>query len=177
MRRIARYQRGATAIEYAFVFPVFFLLFYGTLTYGLIFLLRMGLQHSAEDAARAALRYQTLTYPSGISLAEKRQLQMQARIAWAKSVAAAQAGWMNGWRAPDINANVCLADTECLTTAGTATYPDCNAVTRCQIVVTVSYPYATSPVIPSLPGFGLLIPDQLYGRARVLVDGRALLYL
>ena len=169
-----KHQRGATAIEFAFVFPVFFMLFYGCLVYGLIFLIRLGLQHAAEDGVRAALRYPAITYPQGNTREENRQLQLQKRVDEARRVAAAQASWMNGWQAPDIKANICLADAECLTTAAAAIYPDCDSTTRCQIVVTVSYPYHTKPVIPAMPGFGLLAPDTLLGRARVLLDGRAL---
>ena len=174
LARTARHQRGATAVEFALVFPVFFMLFYGCIMYGMIFLMRLGLQHAAEDAARAALRFQSVSYPLGNTDAQNRQLQLQARVAYAQSVAAYQAGWMNGWRAPDIKANVCLATAECLTSASAATYPDCSRTTRCQIVVTVSYPYAARPVIPTMPGFGLLAPTTLLGRARVLIDGRAL---
>lgn len=175
--RTGKRQSGATAIEFAFVFPLCFMLFYGSLMYGLIFLMRMGLQHSAEDGVRAALRYSNVNYPSGNTAAENRQLQMQARIAWATSVAATQASWMNGWHVPDIKANICPADAECLTSAAVAAYPDCSETMRCQVVITVSYPYATHPVIPTIPGFGLFAPNTLEGRARVLFDGRALTYL
>jgi Flp pilus assembly protein TadG len=172
--RMGKHQKGATAMEFAFVFPVFFMLFYGSLMYGLIFLIQLGLQHAAEDGVRAALRYPTVTYPANNTAAQNRQLQMNARVAMALSVAATQASWMNGWQPPDIRANICLAGAECLTSAAAAAYPDCNSTTRCQIVVTASYPYATKPVIPTMPGFGLLAPNTLLGRARVLLDGRAL---
>jgi len=171
-------QNGATAIEFAFVFPLCFMLFYGSLMYGLIFLMRMGLQHAAEDGARAALRYSKIAnYPIGNTAAQNRQLQMQARLEAAKSVARTQSGWMDGWHARDIQANICPADTECLTSGTVAPYPDCSETVRCQVVVTVSYPYAADPVIPSMPGFGLLAPTRLEGRARILFDGRALTYL
>lgn len=172
--RTGKRQGGATAIEFAFVFPLFFMLFYGCLMYGLIFLMRMALQHSAEDGARAVLRYPSVTYPSGNTQAQKRQLQMQARLAAARNVAATQAQWMNGWQAPTISANICVVDVECQASANSGTYPDCSETTRCQFVITVSYPYSTHPVIPALPGFGLLAPTTLQGRARVLLDGRAL---
>jgi hypothetical protein len=51
-----RRQGGATAIEFAFVLPIMFVLFYGALTYGLIFLMRMSLQHERElDRGGSAL--------------------------------------------------------------------------------------------------------------------------
>lgn len=167
-------QRGATAVEFAFVLPVFFMLFYAILSYGLIFLMRLGLQHAAEDGVRAALRYQQVTYASGSTQQQRRQAQLQARVAWGQNVAAAQARWMNGWHVPEIRANVCVTGVACVPSTGPAVYPDCNASTTCQIVITVTYPYDTAPVLPSLPGFGVLVPDSLQGRARALLDGRAL---
>lgn len=35
--RSPRRQRGATAIEFAILFPMFFLILYGIITYGMIF--------------------------------------------------------------------------------------------------------------------------------------------
>jgi Flp pilus assembly protein TadG len=175
--KTAKRQGGATAIEFAFVFPLLFLFFYGSLTYGLIFLMRLGLQNSAEAGVRAALRTQIITYANGSTSAQKRQQQMLARVNAGIAVAQAQASWMNTWRAPTVTANICVADAECLTTAGTAVYPDCNASTRCQVVVMVTYPYAVAPAIPGIAGFGLLTPNTIQGRARVLFDGRALLTL
>jgi len=172
--RTGKRQSGATAIEFALVFPLFFALFYASLTYGLIFFMRMGLQHAAEDGARAALRYPVVAYASGNSLEQKRQLQLQARVAAATSVASQQASWMNGWRPPTVRANICAADVECLTTGAPGVYPDCGETMRCQLVITVSYPYREHPVLPGLPGFGVIIPNELQGRARVLLDGRAL---
>lgn len=169
-----RREGGATAVEYALVFPVFFLLFYGILSYGLIFLLRLGLQHAAEDGVRAALRVQQITYANGSTGPQRRQAQLQARLTWAKSVAATQASWMNGWQTPTILANVCLTNVECQPSAAAIAFPDCDSDTSCQIVITVTYLYKAAPVMPPVPGLGPLIPDSLQGRARALLDGRAL---
>lgn len=165
---------GTTAVEFALVLPVFFMLFYGILTYGLIFLLRLGLQHSAEDAARAALRHQVVVYPASSTRAQERQLQLQQRVAWARAVAAQQASWMNGWAVPEVRTNVCLSSVDCTPTAALGTYPDCNESTSCQIVVSLHYDYATHPVIPTVPGMGVLAPSRLEGRSRALIEGRAL---
>ena len=51
-------QRGVYALEWAIIFPVFFMLLYATLNFGLTFLVRESMQWSAEDGARAFLRYQ-----------------------------------------------------------------------------------------------------------------------
>lgn len=52
-----RRQRGVYALEWAIIFPVFFMLLYGIISYGLTMLVRESMQHAAEEGARAALRY------------------------------------------------------------------------------------------------------------------------
>lgn len=167
-------QRGAHAMEYALVFPVFFALLYGTILYGMVFTTRLSLQHASEEGARAALRYQTPA--AGFT-------QLQLRIAEATRIAATQTAWLNGFQAPQICAYVCLAGIPCPAaaavppaTCSTQTAPACgeDLSTSCQIVVTVTYPYSTRPIIPGLPGFGVLVPTSLQGRAHALLDGRSL---
>ena len=48
-------QRGATALEFAFVFPLLFLLMYGILVYAYIFLLTESLTFVAQEAAESAV--------------------------------------------------------------------------------------------------------------------------
>lgn len=175
-------QQGATALEFGLVFPVFFAVFYGGLMYGFIFLAQMGLQHAAADGARAALRFQdNVTYPTPAEddtpqeIALQRRLALlQARVDAAKTVANTRAGWMNGWAQPIVEAAICPAGIECDPTTAPAT-PDCSALTpTCQIVVTVTYPYGDSPIIPTLPGFNLLAPTQLQSSAQTLFNGKTL---
>ena len=51
-------QQGAAAIEFSILFPIFFLLFYAIITYGLIFAAQQTLTLAAAEGARAAVRYQ-----------------------------------------------------------------------------------------------------------------------
>ena len=50
-----RSQRGAAMVEFAFVFPLFFFLMYGTIVYGYIFLLSQSVNFAAQQAAEAAV--------------------------------------------------------------------------------------------------------------------------
>ncbi|WP_092353407.1 TadE/TadG family type IV pilus assembly protein [Collimonas sp. OK242] len=50
-------QRGVAAIEFALIFPVFFLMLYGIINYAMIFMAQQSLTLAAEEGARAALRY------------------------------------------------------------------------------------------------------------------------
>lgn len=151
--RAARRQRGVYAVEYALVFPIFFVLIYAVLSYGIVFAVRLGMQNAAEDGARAGLRYCT---PA-----------LTCREAAARTVAQSRVDWLPAVAAPV--ARTCPIGVDCavsVTSCGT-TLP-----TRCQIVVTIDYDYASNPIAPPLPGFGFLLPDKLQGRASVLlVDG------
>lgn len=60
MQRVgARRQKGVAAVEFALVFPVMFLLFYGLMTYGIILVVQQSLTLAVGEGARAALRYST----------------------------------------------------------------------------------------------------------------------
>lgn len=170
--------------------PVFFLLFYGMLTYGLIFLMRLGLQHAAEDGARAALRYPGTSCEAAVPCDpdDNRRFQFNQRLLSGYTRAAAQAAWMD-YRADvqplQVRSRICPAGLPCLNDdvdtlsctdpdCETGAPPDCTATASCQIVVTVTYDYAGAPFIPRILGFGLVTPASLSGQARVLLDGRAL---
>ncbi|PXV64214.1 TadE-like protein [Sinimarinibacterium flocculans] len=179
-------QGGATAIEFAFVLPIMLVLFYGALTYGLIFLMRLGLQHAAESGARAAQRYPLQSCAQAMGAPcdpeDRQQHQFNERLKAAFGVATAQASWMlrDGSTALQVVARICPDGAEC-TDATSASCdqqacpavapPDCGA-SACQIVVTVRYDYAAAPFVPRLPGLGLVTPDELTGQGRLLIDAR-----
>ena len=48
-------QRGVAAIEFAFVFPLFFVVLYGIIAYCLILCANMALAGATQEGARAAL--------------------------------------------------------------------------------------------------------------------------
>ncbi|GGO88753.1 hypothetical protein GCM10011348_44940 [Marinobacterium nitratireducens] len=50
-------QRGAAGIEFVLVFPVFFLIFYAIVNYGLIFSANQMLQYSAEEGLRKSVSF------------------------------------------------------------------------------------------------------------------------
>lgn len=57
-------QQGASAVEFALLAPVFFLLIFGIIGFGLAFWTQIGMQHGAEMAARCASINSTLC-PNG----------------------------------------------------------------------------------------------------------------
>lgn len=117
----------------------------------MLFAFRMGLQNAAEDGARAALRYQ-----SSYSL----------RSANAKAVATQRISWLPGGAAGSVDATVCgVVSNNC---AAPACGPTWDA--RCQMVVTVTAS-GMQNVLPPFPSFA--VPDQIIGKASMLLDGRA----
>lgn len=50
-----RPQRGAAAVEFAFVFPVLFLLVYGVIVYSYVYVLQQSITYSAQQSAEAAV--------------------------------------------------------------------------------------------------------------------------
>ena len=151
LRTRAHAQRGAYAVEFAMVFLISFSLLYGIISYGMLFAFRLGLQNAAEDGARAALRYQP-TLP--------------ARATLAQTTATTSSSWMPATVTRSVSATVCGVVTN------NCAAPTCGATwdTRCQMVVTVT---ATNLklLLPPFPNFAM--PDQIVGKASMLLDGRA----
>lgn len=140
-----RAQRGTLAIEFAIVFPLFFLVFYAIVTYSLIFVAQQSLTLAAEEGARAALRYQADATSVDDSLAR--------RGAFACQTAKGLSNWLAG-----------LA--QCTATPAPCPY---DASMRC-IGITLDYAYAQDPLVPPLPLIGLALPDSLVARAMVQLN-------
>lgn len=85
--RSPRRQRGATAIEFAILFPMFFLILYGIITYGMIFAAQQSLTLAATEGARAALNYQ---------VAQTQSAALGLRAAAACTAANNLTGWLVG---------------------------------------------------------------------------------
>ncbi|GAA4088262.1 hypothetical protein GCM10022414_08860 [Zhongshania borealis] len=58
-RSILQRQKGAVAIEFVFIFPVFFLICYAIIVYGLAFLLVQNFTYASEEVLRAAMACET----------------------------------------------------------------------------------------------------------------------
>ncbi|MCY1233820.1 hypothetical protein D9M72_463770 [compost metagenome] len=155
LAKTRRRQSGVYAIEFAFVFFIVFALLYAVICYGFLLAARMGLQNAAEEGARAGLRY---------------QINLEARKTEAESVAFQRASWLPAAlkKNLDIQTSVCMAgEDDCLKPA------DCgsNWSRRCQMVVNMTVTNIKQ-LIPPFPGFA--VPDQIAGKASVLLDGRSL---
>lgn len=137
-------QRGVSAIEFAMVFPVLFLMLYGLLTYSLIFAVKHSLALAAAEGARAAVRFQTV---SSDTAAQRKAAACQIAknsIDWITSIAGAAS--CNG-------SSVINIDVE--TYNGACGIPPANTQGVQCIRVSARYSYNVLPIIPILP---LILP-------------------
>lgn len=150
-RPAAHRQRGAYAIEFAFVFLIFFAVLYGIICYGMLFAFRLGVQNAAEDGARAALRYQPT---------------LAARETHAETVAGQAIGWLPAVVTRNVDATVCGV------VSNVCGSPPCGPAwdDRCQMVITVTASNMHG-LLPPLPDFAL--PNSIVGKASMLLDGRS----
>lgn len=151
--RGARRQDGVYAIEFAFVFLIFFSLVYAALCYGIFFTLRFGLQNAAEDGARAALRH---------------QVNLQAREAKAEAVTRQQtSGWLPvALGSNDVVTKICEVESKNCTGLRCGT----EWSQRCQIEVTIT----VRGMNKLLPLLNFAMPDTMVGQASMLLDSRGL---
>ncbi|SAI72457.1 Flp pilus assembly protein [Bordetella ansorpii] len=138
------------------VFMVFFLVVYGLLTYGFVFAAQQQLNYAAEEGARSALYWQG-----------GRQLPLRASLA--ASNAGLQADWVGRMGGSPAVVTVC-GPAGLLSGSGACSGVPLEAD---QIEVMVSYAYGSFPLVPLLPGMGVLVPDRLSSRASVRIGGQA----
>lgn len=157
-RSLLRKQHGVYALEWAIVFPVFFMLVYAIVSYGLTFLVRESMQNAVEDGARAALRYQA---------SQDRNLRRDA----AQAVVLERLGWLPLSLRPEASqVNVTLCNV--LNEANCDWQQKCAAAksSQCVLRVDLALPYRDAALAPALPGLGVLLPERLNASASILVD-------
>ncbi|MBD9503097.1 TadE/TadG family type IV pilus assembly protein [Pseudomonas sp. BGr12] len=147
-------QRGAVAIEFAAVFVLFFAVLYGLLGYCVPLLMLQSFNDAAAAGARVAVSVNPQA-AGGYSAALKAAVDnaVTQRLSWMP------ASWRNGCYSGQ------FMDTPVTETVSGRQYT--------RVRVCVSYPYATSPIVPllTLPGIGTVprLPDVLSGTASVLL--------
>ncbi|GAB2459778.1 pilus assembly protein [Comamonas humi] len=170
----ARRQRGVYALEWAIIFPVFFILLYAIICYGLTFLVRESMQYAVEEGARAALRYPSSA--NGSTPPTWTQRRDEARNAVVTAL-----NWLPSRLKPTaatVGFTLCyLNDNSCNSTKAFDPSLSCTASTPCLVLVSYKITnYPSSAIAPAinLPGVRLLLPDILEAKASTLVDRRML---
>ncbi|MBU9127530.1 pilus assembly protein [Burkholderia multivorans] len=134
-------QRGATAVEFAIVFPLFFVISYAIITFGMIFVIQQGLTFAANEGARAGLNYA----PS-----------LDARIDNARAAAQKMLSWLN-IDVPQVAAPRCTYD---------PSQPP-NPPTLYCLTVTVSY--SPQAWVTTMPFLGAILSRPLTSTATVQI--------
>lgn len=147
MRRLAasHKQRGVAALEFAFVFPLFFVVLYAIVAYCLILLANMAMSGATQEGARIALSSTGATTPSVeyVNRATNACARARSLMAWLPA-AAAGASCTQSACGPS-SAMVC-------------------------ITVSMTFNYKAHPIVPNLPLLGLVTPNTLGAQATVQLD-------
>ena len=160
-----RRQRGLYALEWAFIFPAFFLLLYGIICYGLTFLVRESMQYAVEEGARAALRY-----PVGANSSTWNDRKTQTLTAVKDRL-----DWLPTAIKPtdaNIKFTVCLlSDAACNQDSALNASLPCSTAAPCMILVSYAINnYQDNAIAPAIPGMGLILPSRLQASASILMD-------
>lgn len=143
-------NHGAAAIEFALVFPLFFVIFYAIITYGLIFVAQQSITLAAAEGARAALRY----------AANDTDRETNA------TNAAIGTGSVAYWLMPRLTVTNTLGTCPYSSAANNSTGVRCYRVT-------VTYAnYGQNPLVPLLLGplMKVVVPDKLESSAIIQID-------
>jgi Flp pilus assembly protein TadG len=154
-------QRGAAGIEFAFLFTIFFGVFYAILSYAFVTLLQQGLVQAAAEGARAAVRIDRTAFKSEAQYKTAAETMAgdaaTKALSWLPEAVRAQITGGNGitYKWTD--------DTVAVTTGNGS-----QNVRALTINVRVTYAnYAARPLLPllSLPGLGTIpnVPTDLVG--------------
>ena len=128
-------------IEFSLVAGLLMFFIYAIAAFGLILAQKNSITQAATEGARSALSV------PGVALPTDTQRTTQALTTVAKTLS-----WMGSkFQAGDATAVI----DGCSSPADTA---------RC-ITVTITYPYATRPLLPQAPGLGLITPNQIKSTA------------
>ncbi|MGF6723006.1 Flp pilus assembly protein TadG [Paraburkholderia sp. GAS41] len=145
----SRRERGTAAVEFAMVFPLFFVILYGIITYSLIFVAQQNLTLAAEEGARAALNYQVAS-----SVGNALAARTSAACTAAKGVVTSL-----------------ISSTTCVSSSAPCSY---DGTMDC-VNVTLTYNYAGKPLVPTLPLASFVLPASLVSNATVQLNPENLL--
>ena len=158
--RDRRRERGASAIEFALVFPFFFGLIYVMLNYGLLFTLQHSLPEAAKESARSTVACDPV----------KRENDPDGYEACVTNRARATAAAALDWLPADLRSRILGAGNE-----GVQVTFDTDEVPGSWTVeVLLELPdYAAAPIFPTIELFGLgevpPLPERLAARAVTLL--------
>ena len=148
-----RAENGAAAVEFALVLPLLVLLLFGIISYGVMLSFRQSLSQAAAEGARAA----AVTMLEADKQDEAIGAVDQALDSFGLTCAA-----------PKLQKGGTDVGT-CTVSAPGACTPAAAAGVEC-VTVELVFNYRDHPVVPSFPGVGYVMPEQLSYSAQARVS-------
>jgi Flp pilus assembly protein TadG len=139
-------ENGVELLEFALVIPIFVFVLYGLIAFGIMLSAKQTITNAVAEGARAAVGAQP--NPG------ERQSDAETRVALARVNQAVGSSLSGNYRDSMTQADV---------------KPCANDASRNCITVTLTYPYSSKPLVPSAPGLGLVMPNNLTATAVVQV--------
>ncbi|MES2684417.1 MAG: TadE/TadG family type IV pilus assembly protein [Pseudomonadota bacterium] len=141
-------QRGASAVEFAFVFPILFLLVYGVIVYSYVYVIQQSITYSAQQSAEAAVAVNPLPEATLNTRIEQR----------VRAVAVQSLNWLPA----DQRQRVIGATGEKVQVAFVTIASDQNVVqVTLEFTVLGLFPAMTLPLVGNIPP----LPSQLRAQA------------
>lgn len=148
-RRAARPQTGSAAVEMALVMPLLLMIILGIVSYGYLLSFRQAMSQGAAEGARAAAvsAYPTEDKKIADAVAGMNDALGSYGVKCQMAVGATTGSmWRNG-----VAVGTCgVASATCIN----------NALASC-VSVRVTYDYDHHPLVPEMPGLGVVMPDSL----------------
>ncbi|MGH2719138.1 MAG: TadE/TadG family type IV pilus assembly protein [Actinomycetota bacterium] len=144
LRRRLRGDRGSVAVEFAIILPVFLILVYGGLSFGLAMSAKSIVTEAAADGARAAIGQSTAV------------AQGQTYSA-AELVAQNEAEQVLNNEGTGYKTYAVVTPTQSIAGDGTCG----SSLSAVCVTVSISFPYSAHPAIPNAPGLGLVLPTNV----------------
>jgi Flp pilus assembly protein TadG len=137
-------ERGAAVVEFALVAPLLLLLVFGMISYGYMLSFRQALSQGAAEGARAAAV--TVGSTGGTEQVDAARVALDEALG-SYGISCSGTTLMKGSTAVgtcSVQIAACVGDTD----------KDCATVS-------VDYAYEEHPLIPSVPGLGIVLPGHL----------------
>ena len=147
-------DRGAVLVEFALIAPIFVTLVFGIISYGYMLSYRQALGQAASEGARAAA-----VVPSGMSVAAKGTRALNALNDSLSSYGVTCAGSVLKHGSTTVGSCSIQTKTACPSDSS-----------RSCAIVTIVHRYRDHPLIPTFPGLGITLPEQLTYTAVVEVN-------
>lgn len=171
-RRLARTERGAAAVEAALVLTAVVLpVVFGIIAYGYMLSFRQTLSQAASEGARAAVgapltgncsgqpsSWTATSCPADYAIAQAVQ---GALSSYGMSCVNPPAGSPSDTTGAAVTSKTQVQCTISVPVTTTTSTPNCSDGVHYCATVSVSYPYRSQNLLPTIPGLGFTLPSSL----------------